>query len=76
MIFLWFQAKLQLFQDYRALFALLIAQAIETFFWQLFNLKKACSISFAILRYFENRKKACTYADRAIEIKQRYKHGC
>ena len=75
-IFLYLQAKLQLYeiatlQDYKA--TLLCAS--ENFFWQLFNLKKACFFAFAILRCCKNKKKAFTQADRAIGIKKCIKHA-
>ena len=50
-----FTSKIATIQDYKAL---LTAQAIEKNFWQLFNLKKACFFSFAILRCCKSKKKA------------------
>ena len=39
-------------------------QAIKNFFFQLFNLKKACYFSFAILQCCKGKKKAFTEADK------------
>ena len=62
-IFLCLQAKLQQFKIIKLCCS---AQAIEKIFWQLFNLKKACFFAYAILRCCKSKKKAFTYADRAI----------
>ena len=53
-IFLCLQAKLQLFKIIKLCCS---AQAIEKFFRQLFNLKKACFFAFAILRCCKSKKK-------------------
>ena len=62
-IFLCWQVKLQLLNIIKLC---CFAQAIEKFFWRLFNLKKACFFSFAILRSCKSREKAFAQADRAI----------
>ena len=49
-IFVCLQAKLQLFKIIKLCCS---AQAIEKFFWQLFNLKKAC---FFLLQFYDAAK--------------------
>ena len=73
-IFLCLLAKLQLFKVIKLCCS---AQAIEKFFRQLFNLKKAC---FFVLQFYDAakaRKKPLrkSQADRAIGIKQCFKHA-
>ena len=56
-IFLCLQAKLQPFKIIKLCCS---AQAIENFFWRLFNLKKASFFAFAILCGCKTKKKAFT----------------
>ena len=53
-IFLYLQAKLQLF---KIISAVALRKQLRKNFWQLFDLKKACFFAFAILRCCKARKK-------------------
>ena len=52
-----------------------VAQVSAKFFWRSFNMKKARSFGFAVLRRCISRKKDFIQADRALKIKQFYNQG-
>ena len=72
LIFFCLQANLQLFQDYRAL---LPAQAIENFFGNIVQLEKSLLSLFCNFTILLKEENAFMQVDRAIRIKQCYKHG-
>ena len=70
--FQWFSCVCKQNCNYSKLYSSVTLRTNWEFFWQLFNLKKACFFAFTILRCFISKKKAFTWADRTIGVKQCY----